>query len=160
MLCERDTDGLSGVDVRVVFLSSVIAHLHASTCVLLISPLKSVENCLSREISFVVRGLNEGAQVCQMDCGKSGSRPRRQEDVDTIYSDTLQWRSDLGMTLDVAEQIVLVQWPATTTLQLRKHILLAWRMRCRWCWTDCIPLVANLGICVKARSAFAFVTSQ
>lgn len=45
--------------VESFFLSSAIAYLCVSSCALLISALKSIENCQSGEISFGVRGPNE-----------------------------------------------------------------------------------------------------
>lgn len=94
------------------FLSTVIAHLHVNSCALLISALKSVETCQSGEISFAVGRPNEWAQVCQIDCGKSTCLGRGHTARKTWTQFRVTFYNDvptLGMTFDVAEQIVPVQ---------------------------------------------------
>lgn len=105
------------------FLSSAIAHLRVSSRALLISALKSIENCQSGEISFAVRGPSEWAWVCQTVCGMllirveatpSGRCGRKLKA--TLCSDvpTLEWRLMLQNRL-----------PVTSTLRLKQRSLLA-----------------------------------
>lgn len=125
--------------VESCFLSSAIAHLRVSSRALLISALKSIENCQSGEISFAVRGPSEWARVCQTVCGMllikveatpSGRRGRKVKA--TLCSDvpTLEWRLMLQNRL-----------PQFTDLL---HRLCDWNSAPYWpCVQDYIALVAS-----------------
>lgn len=122
--------------VESFFLSSAIAYLCVSSRALLISALKSIENCQSGEISFGVRGPNEWAQVCRgcrlvrVEATPSGRRGRNLKA--TLCSDvpTLEWRL-----------MLLNRLPQFTDLL---HRLCDWNSAPYWpCVQDYVALVAS-----------------
>lgn len=124
--------------VESCFLSSAIAYVFVSSRALLISALKSIENCQSGEISFAVGGPNEWARVFQTVCGMSARQGRGHAVRKTrtqFKGDTLQWRSDLGVTFDVAEPFAPIHWPVTSTLRLKQRSLLAFVCRTTSHWS-------------------------